>query len=205
MHLGVWRDDSTIKNTSYSCRGPMFGTQHPQSDSQPFVTTVLESSVPSSDYHRQQAWHGTICTFKQGTHTHKINKCKKFERGNLCLVFCVHGLGLPSTVGVFSVRETLMQVRWWLSTPAMSSAPSKLTSARNTMTARWVLGSFSRFSFDVERGRQLLSWFLVPNRNINMISLRKVGCCFCCCLGVGGWVYKNLKKYLHLHTLWWTH
>lgn len=40
-----WRDDSVIRSSGCSCRGPRFSCQHPNDGSQPPVTTVPEHQM----------------------------------------------------------------------------------------------------------------------------------------------------------------
>lgn len=46
---GIWGDDvSAVKNMCYSCRGPVFSSQHPHDDLKLSITPVTVEMKPSS-------------------------------------------------------------------------------------------------------------------------------------------------------------
>lgn len=65
-----WLEGSVVQSTC-SCRGLRFGSQHSHDGSQPFVTEVLGAPAPAPPLHRHQA-HTWQAYKRQDSHTHKI-------------------------------------------------------------------------------------------------------------------------------------
>lgn len=55
-HGRCWRDDSVIKSTNYSSKGPRLNSQHPYDGSQPSITSVQRVAVPRERSQSSVRW-----------------------------------------------------------------------------------------------------------------------------------------------------
>lgn len=75
-----WRNGSMVKSTYCSCRKPGFDFQHLSSSSQPPVTQVPETLLPSSGLHRCNHMVHIHSFIQANTHTQKNKYIKKRKK-----------------------------------------------------------------------------------------------------------------------------